>query len=409
MKKGKTFEIVVSVFLAICLWMYVVTTVTPNDSITISDIPLVFQGESELRSEHELIVSNKSTSTVTVKFYGSRSALRQFNANKRDIVAFVDVSDFDKEREYSTSFELDLPSSLQDKDVSVVDRTPTTVQFTVEKLATKQVPVRGVFDGTLAKNYVQGDLQFDQDVVKVSGPMALVEKVSYAQVVVGGDNLTQTLTKTVSLTLVGADGSTLRSKDLATSSQEIEVTVPVYLEKTLPLTLSPIYAAGATGENTSIEISPAELTVRGPRTLLEDMTELSLGEFDLSKAQNGEAVLVDIVLPDEVLFAGEVVQAAVTATFDGLELLPVTVTRLETANLGEGMTATITDRELPVTLRGPSDALVEFEDSVLLAVADLSGYSESGSFTVPVTIQTGSETIGAVGEYTVTVKLTAED
>lgn len=409
MKKSKAFEIIASIVLAICLWMYVVTTVTPNDSITISDIPLVFQGESELRSEHELIVSNKSTSTVTVKFYGSRSALRQYNANKRDIVAFVDVSQFDKEREYSTSFELDLPSSLQDKDVSVVDRTPATVQFTVEKLAAKQVPVRGVFDGTLAKNYVQGDLQFDQDIVKVSGPMALVEKVSYAQVVVGGDNLTQTLTKTVSLTLVGADGSTLRSKDLATSSQEIEVTVPVYLEKTLLLTLSPVYAAGATEENTTIKISPTELTIRGPRTILEDMTELSLGEFELSKAQNGEAVPVDIMLPDEVLFAGEAIQAEVTAYFKGLELLPVNVTRLETTNLGEGMKASITNRELSVTLRGPSEALVEFDDSALVAVADLSEYSESGSFTVPVTIQTGAETIGAVGEYTVTVKLTAEN
>ena len=42
MKKRKVLEAAVSLLVAICLWMYVVTVVTPDDDIIIEDIPITF-------------------------------------------------------------------------------------------------------------------------------------------------------------------------------------------------------------------------------------------------------------------------------------------------------------------------------------------------------------------------------
>lgn len=405
MQKSKLFEIAAAILCAICLWMYVVTVVTPDDDMTITDIPVVFQGESELRSEYELIISNRSASTVTVKFHGSRADLKQLVSNKSSITAVLDVSQFTSERDYSAGYDIVLQPSLQDSSVQVVDRSPRTIQFAVEKLAVKQVAVKGVFDGTLADGYVQGELTFDQDTVKVTGPSDLVEQVNYAQVVVGGDNVSQTFTRNVGITLIDKEGEPLRSNDLTISTQEIEVTLPVLMEKQIPVTVTPIYGAGAAEENTEIKIFPETITVRGAERDLKDMTELPLGELDLSMIRDGETVTMDITVPEGVTLVSDETQAEVTTTFTGLEILEIPVTELLTENTAGELSSRIVTESLRVTLRGPSEALIDLVDENVCAVADLSQYSEHGSFTVPVRIETGVETVGAVGEYTVTVEL----
>lgn len=406
MQKSKLIEIAVAILGAICLWMYVVTVITPDDHITIADIPIVFQGENELRSEYELIISNRSASTVSVKFHGARADLKLLDRSKAGISAVLDVSQFTSERDYSAGYDIVLPSALQDNAVQVVDRSPRTIQFTVEKLQSKQVPVRGVFDGTLAEGFVQGELTFDQDTVKVTGPADLVEQVSYAQVVVSGDRVSQSFTRAVSITLFGSEGESVRSNDLIISAQEIEVTVPVLMEKTLPVTVNPVYAAGAVEGNTQISISPSEITVQGPEMEMQNLEEVSLGDFDLSMVIGDEPVMVDILLPEGVTVASGEKQVSVQVEFTGLEHLDVSVSKLMPVNLAEDMSARIMDKAIKVTLRGLSEQLIELDDSTLVAVVDLGEYRESGSFTVPVKIETENENIGAVGEYSVTVELT---
>lgn len=407
MRKSKLWEIAAAIACAIFLWMYVVTVVTPDDDVTVTNIPVVFQGESKLSSEHELIISKKSAATVTVKFHGSRVDLKRLSDDKSGVTAVVDVSQFTSEREYSVGYDIVLPSALQDNVVQIVDRSPRTIQFTVEKLANKQVPVKGLFDGTLAPGFVEGDLLFDQDTVKVTGPKELVDQVNYAQVVVGGSNVSETFTRPVSITLFDNENKELHSNDLMVSAQEIQVTLQVLMEKTVPVTASYVYGPGAMEEFVSVDIRPETLTLRGPAEALEDLTEVSLGEIVLANMQDDVTMPVDIVLPEDVTADSEETQAQVTATFDGLEILKLPVTKILPENLAEGMTAKNMTSELMVTLRGPSEELEAFEESALKAVADLSGYNQTGSFTVPVRIETGSETIGAVGEYTVTVEMKA--
>lgn len=409
MRKSKLWEIAAAIACAIFLWMYVVTVVTPDDDVTVTNIPVVFQGESKLSSEHQLIISQKSVSTVTVKFHGSRVDLKRLSDGKSGVTAVVDVSQFTGEREYSVGYDIVLPSALQDNVVQIVDRSPRTIQFTVEKLSSKQVPVKGLFDGTLASGFVEGELLFDQDTVKVTGPKELVDQVNYAQVVLGGSNVSETFTRPVSIALFDNENKELHSNDLILSVREIQVTLQVLMEKTLPVTATYVYGPGAMEKYVSVAIKPDTLTLRGPAEELEDMTEVSLGEIVLANLEDGVTVPVDIVLPEGVTTDPEEVQAQVTATFDGLEILNLPVTKILPENLAEGMTAKNTTNTLMVTLRGPSEELEAFEDSMLKAVVDLSGYTQTGSFTVPVRIETGIETIGAVGEYTVTVEMKAMD
>lgn len=407
MQRSKFIEIVIAILCAVALWMIVVTEVSPEDDIVLNNIPVVFAGENELRSEYNLIVSKKDNSVVSVKFHGARADLKRLDKERNNLTAVVDVSTFTSEREYSGSFDVVGSSLIQGGAVRVVERKPSTVRFSVEKMASKMVRVKGNFNGTEKEGYEAGELYFNQDTIKVTGPKELVDKVSYAQVSVSDTNVSETIVRMEAVTLYSGDNEEIRSNDLVLSAPEIEVTLQVFMKKTVPVTATYLYGPGAMEGTVSVTIMPETLTVLGTEEALEELTEVSLGEIVLANLHDGVAVLMDYILPEGILAAEEQTQAEVTATFDGLEILELPVTKILPENLAEGMTAKNMTSSLAVTLRGPSEDLEAFDESALVAVADLSEYSQSGSFTVPVRIETGSETIGAVGEYTVTVEMNA--
>ncbi len=412
MKKNKTFEVILSVFLALCLWIYVVTVVTPEDDMTINDIPVVYSGEQEMRTERGLLISNKTSSVVSVKFHGARADLKRLERYKADLTVVVDTSTFTSEREYASGYEIVYPSALQDQAFQIVDRTPKTVRFTVEKLVTKTVPVKGVFGGSLANGFTAGDLSFDLDSVTVSGPGSLVEHVQYAQAILDGTKVSATFSDTVALTLVDEAGEAIRSADLTLSATEVVATLSVLAEKEVPLKLTIVPGGGATEENSKIELSEQTVVLRGEKSALDGISELEVGELDLGIVRQNETLSFDVTAPENTQLVTEIEKLDVTVSFEGLDTRDAIVSEFLTEhvveNADEKLKARILTQSIEIELRGPKEALEEVKDEDLIAVADLTDYTRTGAFTVPVTIRTSNDAVGAVGDYSVELELYLE-
>ena len=67
--KNKFWSLLLSVVLATSLWMYVTTTVSPNSKTTVSDIPVVFEGESWLLENRNLMITDGMDTTVDPPLY----------------------------------------------------------------------------------------------------------------------------------------------------------------------------------------------------------------------------------------------------------------------------------------------------------------------------------------------------
>ena len=70
--KNKIWHIALSVVIAFALWVYVITTVSPESEDTFYDIPVTYQNDS-LDERGLMIVSD--TPTVTLHLKGNRSDL----------------------------------------------------------------------------------------------------------------------------------------------------------------------------------------------------------------------------------------------------------------------------------------------------------------------------------------------
>lgn len=413
MKRNKTVDVIISLVCAICLWIYVVTVVTPEDDMTINEIPIVYSGEQEMRTERELVISNKTASAVSVKFHGARADLKRLERYKSDITAVVDTSTFTAQREYSSGYEIILPTALQDQAIQIVDRTPKTVRFTVETLESKTVPVRGVFDGSVANGFFEGALTFDLDSVSVSGPSSVVERVQYAQAILDGTRVSETFSETVNLTLVDENGEAVRSADLSISEPEVTATLEVLTEKEIPLTLSILPGGGASEDNTEITYSRETVLLRGEKSRLDELTELNVGELALGMIEQDTTLTYEITAPEKTQLVSPDDKLDVSVVFRGLDRADFTISSFLSehadTNAEEGLQARILTQTLRVTLRGPAALLEELQDTDLTAVADLTDYTKPGVFTVPVVIRTPDESVGAVGEYTVELELYVEE
>ena len=408
MRKNRVLDIFIALACALCLWIYVVTIVTPEDDITISDIPVTFVGENELRTESGLIISNRSVNTVTVKFHGNRALLRQLENDKANIAATVDVSGYTADKEtYSSSYRVVLPSALTDQNITVTDRSPRTIQFSVVELKTRQVELRGIFNGTLANGFVAQEPVFDPNSISVTGPEEIVDRIDYAQVILDGTGVSESIKRSVGYTLVDVDGAPIRTDDLIIAEQEVEVSMAVLREKSIPLTVSILPGGGASEENVSVTILPSEITLRGGRDALNAVDSLLLGEIPLADLADDTTMTFPIVLPENVTKASEDETATVAIQFSGLSKAEKVITQLQVINVADSLNYELGAESVSVLLRGTKEAIDEIDPAALTAVLDMEEYSDAGTYEVPVRITLENDAVGVVGTSTVPVVLTA--
>lgn len=86
MTKNRLLSVLLAVSIALVLWMYVITVVSPNSEDTFYNIPVVLQGEPMLES-YGLMNVTENIPTVTLKLSGNRSDLNKVNSSNITLIA----------------------------------------------------------------------------------------------------------------------------------------------------------------------------------------------------------------------------------------------------------------------------------------------------------------------------------
>lgn len=148
--------------------------------------------------------------------------------NSENVTVTVDVSGISEPGEYSLDSRISYPLSVNSDAIDVRDKRPEKISLTISLRGTKQVEVRGVFNGSVADGFQMGDFSFAPDVVTVSGSQELVDQVDYVLVTISQEELNETFSKDVPFTLIDFNGNALSSSGLETDVSTILVTLPWY-------------------------------------------------------------------------------------------------------------------------------------------------------------------------------------
>ncbi|MCD8004100.1 MAG: hypothetical protein LUE91_00340 [Oscillospiraceae bacterium] len=411
---SKLLYALLAVLISIGLWFYVVVVVEPDSTIEISGIPITFTNEDVLE-ERGLMITDGQNQTVTLTVTGPSTTLAQLNNNKSNITLSIDVSRITSAGEQQMAYTISLPTGYSLR-VTVTDRSPSNVGFTVSNCVSKEIQVYGSFTGTLADGYMRDEFEITPGTITVSGPEEEVEQISYALVTLEGEGLSESVTvEEAAFTLIDAQGAEFTGDMVTCSVETVEVTMPVVKTAEVPLSVNLLPGGGITEENmeefVECVIEPAQITVSGEEEALSSLTELVLGEIDLAAVEGTETFTFDIPLDSALKNISGTASATVTITISSeLTIQTFEADNIELQNVPDGFEAESVTQTLQVLVRGTKSALTQVLSQNIRVVADLSDIEQTaGRYTVPATIylDTAAEDAGVFGDnYQIVLDLT---
>ena len=402
--RRKALQVVISILVAIAVWVYVDVEKAPDRTKTIRDIPVEFSGESTTLADKNLMLLSGYDTTVDLTIKGPKRELVKISKDNVRLVA--STSSIDSVGVHTLRWDPIYPDGVQSSALTVDWASKYKVTVTVGELYTKEVPVNCTVTGQVADGYFTGETVLDPTSLVLRGQRDDLLNVAYAKLTVDISGATRSVIQTESVQLYDNDDNPVDNSNIRTNASLIQAKVPVLTTKEVSLAVELSGVPGVAGQSIKTTVSPTSVRLIGEADVLENINEIVLATLyieDLDLWQQNSYV---VTAPDGTWLANSNEVATVEITMEGIEETTVTVDTFSYTNVPSGLYPEITGG-LDVRLWGLADELAEMDAAALTAMADLSGITEPGSYRVPVTVTiSGYRDVAVKGSYEVTVYIT---
>ena len=405
--KSKILTFLLSVFFAFGLWLYVITVVSPDTTDTIGDIPVTMIGESALEQRNLIITATTSTN-VDLTLTGNRSDLVEVNAG--NITLTADLTRIYDPGVHRLEYSISWPGSVADNAFTVENKYPAYVTITVEKKATKEIPVEIVWNGAVPSDFMSDkeNVLMDYENITIKGPSSVVDKISHAEITVDLTDQRESLDQNYRITLCDKDHEPVNAELITVNTQEVNVKLTIHKVKEVPLVVTIVDGGGATSKTATCEILPKSIKVSGTEAALEDLEQINLGTIKLADYADAQILNFAITLPDGVTNQSNVTEAKVDLQFPGLITRDFAVTgeQIKIVNVPEGMEAVLITENLTVTVRGPVTDINRMTIRDITVTVDFADAPVGTStYKVTVTFPEAFSAVGALGKPNVSATL----
>jgi YbbR domain-containing protein len=184
-------------------------------------------------------------------------------------------------------------------------------------------------------------------------------------------------------------GGALNADTLEISVEPIDVMIQFDNTAEKNINVSPVISGSpAAGYDLASEkVTPEQLKVEGPASLISRINTIVTESFDISDRYEDFSVLLNVVSPGRLftIHGGDTVEysAVIRPAYIEKEFSPVTLTVL---NLNKNFTAKITPETGSVTLRGQYSDIKNFNPEAVPLTVDCSDIDSPGTFNIPVNV-----------------------
>lgn len=401
--KNKILTALLSFAIALGLWLYVVTVVSPNSDKHYYNIPVTLQSEVVLQ-ERGLMITTTELPTVSLHLEGNRTDLNKLNSS--NITIAVDVSRIGEAGTHNLIYTPSYPGDVPNNAISVLSRTPSTITLEVEERISKQVPVDILYSGTLSEDYMadKENRELDYENINIAGPKSVIDQIAMARIEVNLDDRAQSFSEQFRYTLCNEKGEPVDAQMVTTDVEIVTLTLRIVRVKEIDLVVNVLNGGGATAENSQITIEPATIRVSGSDTLLEGLDSLELGTIDLGQMPTDEVLTFPIKLPEGVANETGVLEATVDVRFPELATKTLKVKNFTVRNVPAGLNADVITKQLEIQIRGPKSSIDEITEANVTVAVDFAN-EQAGTVTVKAEITINVDGVGAVGAYNITATL----
>ncbi|HHT65467.1 MAG: YbbR-like domain-containing protein [Caldicoprobacterales bacterium] len=397
---------IISVIVAIILWLYAVSELNPETTKPIYDVPIEIINMQILNDKNLSLVENPEEN-VTIRIRGLVNDIRKVNTS--NLKAILDLSEIDWTG--TRLVELDIEGLLP-REVRL-DKIPE-IELTINDIIKKDIPVVIDLSGDGGDGYHVHDATVEPSTITIYGARSLVDSVVQGVVQVKLDQDKNTINESHPIKLIDASGNPVESRYLSLRQGSAMVNIPIY-----PIQ-DKLVRANVVGEPAngfvvdSVTLDPNRVTVNGASSIIERLSALTTEEINIQGATDDIRRTVNIVLENGIyLEPGQPFQVNVVVSISETTIQnTLTVEQVELRNIPEGYTATVENQAVTIQLRGPFTVISGLTSQDLTPAIDLSqltpaeGELPPGQYELPLILQVPDRAeIIQVSRETITVNV----
>lgn len=371
--------ILLAFILAVAVWISAVTAADPDEIRSPIEVPLEIVGQ-----DPSLVITSEIPATVKVTLRAPRSVWDRLTAQENSIRAILDISTLS-----AGEHKKDIQIQIAARPMQLVLSDPASVPLTLERLATRALPIDLSLSGQPAVGYQAGDPQTDATEVVISGPESLVEQVQRARILLSFSGTRESIDQ--ALPVLALDAQNAVVEGVTVNPQSVHVTIPVsqqggFRDVAVKVVVSGQVAAGYRLEN--ISVFPPVITVfaSDPQLVNALPGVIETETLNLQDAKEAISTRLALLLPENISIVGaQTVQVTV-------EVSPIqtSVTLLNqpinVIGLGDGLAAQVSPQTVDVIISGPLPVLDALTPQDIIINIDVTGL-EAGTYQLTPTIK----------------------
>ena len=409
-KTNKLLYIGLSLLIAVIFWFFVDSEQGHNTTQTYYNIPVEFIGETDTLPSRGLMLTTGADATVDLELRGPRTVISDLS--REDITLQVHLTSITATGTFSMTYDLLLPDEIPRSSVTTERASRSTITVTIEELFEKTVPVKVSVAGEVADGYIYMAERMiaEPSELTLSGREEDVDQVVSAQVMLDLSGATSSVNQEFDYILLDGQGNEVSGENITVSSRRIEISAPVYLVKTLELTVDFTESPGSALEDLQDwYLGVTSIEVAGEAANLEGVDDILLATVDLSTLLSDTEMPLEITIPAGCVNISGITSTTLTILFkDTLETRAFTVSNISAIGLSQTQNFSRMTNSVEVLLRGDAQELEQVTADDIRIVVDLTPYEDNGTYSVPaVVLVDGHSNVGAVGTYSVACRITS--
>lgn len=365
---------VLSLFVAMIVWMIIVNIEDPykEKTLVVTVETINEDALSSVNKVYEVIEG----STASVKVRGKKSVVDKLRAT--DIRATADLSNLSAVNAVAIVPEL----------IKNVSSEPTlecnqVLKVVLENMASKQVKVTVVPEGTPEDGYSIGECLAKPNMIEVTGGQSAVDKIDSVRVSVNVNGVSEDFTRKISPTAYDANGEKVVSSTLTYGVSKIRAMIQVLNKKTIPVNIEISGEPAAGYEFVKAECLPEKIEIAGGTRSLNEIDEVKI-PIDISgmKSSSGvieQNIIIQEYLPEGIEVLNDYAQVSLRIEIEKqmTKTIMVPVENIKFFSLQSDLSAEITDSstEVEVVLQGIASALDSLSERDYTAYVDCEGLS----------------------------------
>ena len=390
--KQKVIVQLVCVLLSFGLWIYVTNIENPIKSYELNKVPVEIKNSDNLKSSG-LTLSPNQNFYVNLKIEGSSQDL--FSIDKEDFKISVDLNELVlKKGENKVMVRIEEAP----QDIKIKNSTGLTIRINTEEYKTKEVPVKSKINVISKSGYYVATPIFSPDIVLVSGPESLVDKVKSVVAEAEESNAVKTIIK--NYIVIPVDNNYKEVTGVQLSQKWVEATIEINEGKTVPIKINVIGTIQNDLKLKSISSDTTEIGITGPKSILDSISEIGTENIDISQIKDNTSMEVKLKIPDGILIHNGQNNINVNILVEKKKTKEITI-NYSIIGQQEGISIVPDKNNITIEVIGFEDDINNLTEANFSAQLDVSQYTKEGEYTK-------APTVSLVGVNNVTINKVEE-